>query len=176
MIDDEELRGYYARHRHNVVRMDLNIIRDADHAEDNRYTRARRHFVDWLARGVLRVEAEPAVYVHYQDFALVDGTRVTRRGFITLVELAEYSEGVVLPHEFTLRGPKVDRMELMKATECNLSNVFLLYEDPQQQVDTLLASAINLNTPDLSIDTDDGITHRPGSSRMRPSSQTSRLY
>lgn len=160
VIDDEELRGYYARHRHNVVRMDLNIIRAADHAEDNRYTRARRHFVDWLARGVLRVEAEPAVYVHYQDFALVDGTRVTRRGFITLVELAEYSEGVVLPHEFTLRGPKVDRMELMKATECNLSNVFLLYEDPQQQVDTLLASAINLNTPDLSIDTDDGITHR----------------
>jgi uncharacterized protein (DUF1015 family) len=160
VIDEEELRGYYARHRYNVVRMDLNIIRESDHAENNRYTRARRHLMDWLARGVLRVEDEPALYVHYQDFALVDGTRVTRRGFIGLVELAEYSEGVVLPHEFTLRGPKIDRLELMKATECNLSNVFLLYEDPQQQVDTLLASAIELDKPALSIDTEDGITHR----------------
>jgi uncharacterized protein (DUF1015 family) len=165
VIDDEELRAYYARHRHNVVRMDLNIIRDTDHAENNRYTRARRHFVDWLARGVLRVEAEPALYVHYQDFALVDGTRVTRRGFIGLVELAQYSEGVVLPHEFTLRGPKVDRLELMKQTECNLSNVFLLYEDPQQQVDTLLASAIDLSKPDLAIETEDGVSHRVWSVR-----------
>lgn len=159
VIQDAEQDALYARHPHNIVRVDLNRIHPEDHDEDNRYTRSRRHLMDWLARGVLRLEAEPALYVHHQRFDAPDGSRVTRRGFIGLVRLAEYAEGVVLPHERTLRGPKADRLALMKATESNLSQVFMLYDDPQLAIDAALEEAVARTTPLMELTTEDGIEH-----------------
>lgn len=160
VIDAEEQDELYARHPNNIVRLDLNREQDSDHAENNRYTRARRHLMDWLARGVLRVDDAPSIYVHHQTFSDGRGGQVTRRGFISLVGLAEYEEGIILPHERTLRGPKVDRLELMKATECNLSQIFMLYDDPESMIDNLLEDAIAESDPVVDITTPDEISHR----------------
>ncbi len=160
VIDADEQDELYARHPHNIIRVDLNRQTPDDHDEDNRYTRSRRHLMDWLARGVLTVEDAPSYYVHIQSFDDGKGGRITRRGFIGGVELAEYDEGVVLPHERTLRGPKVDRLELMKATECNLSQIFMLYDDPDSTVDEAFAQVIDGRAPDVDITTPDGITHQ----------------
>ncbi len=159
VIDAAEQAELYARHPNNVVRLDLNEIRPTDHPEDNRYTRARRHLMDWLAQGVLKVESEAALYVHDQEFDDGKGGRALRRGFIGRVRLAEYDEKIVLPHERTLRGPKIDRLELMKATEANLSQVFLLYSDPERAVDAALDAA-RAAEPALDVTTADGIRHR----------------
>lgn len=160
VIDPDEQDELYARHPYNVVRVDLNRRQDGDDDHNNRYTRARRHLMDWLARGVVRVDPEPSFYVHRQTFGDGKGGRITRRGFISLVGLADYDEGVVLPHERTLRGPKLDRLELMKATECNLSQIFMLYDDPASQVDAWLEQAIGEEEPAVDITTPDGITHQ----------------
>ena len=96
VIDAAEQDELYARHPNNIVRLDLNREQSSDHAENNRYTRARRHLMDWLARGILRVEDAPGIYVHHQTFADGRGGQVTRRGFISLVGLAEYEEGIIL--------------------------------------------------------------------------------
>ncbi len=159
VIDDAEQAALYAKHPNNVVRLDLNQIRPEDHAEDNRYTRSRRHLMDWLAQGVLKVESDAALYVHDQEFDDGKGGRALRRGFIGRVRLAEYDEKIVLPHERTLRGPKVDRLELMKATEANLSQVFLLYSDPERAVDAALDAARG-DEPAIDVTTPDGIRHR----------------
>lgn len=160
VIDAAEQDELYARHPNNIVRLDLNREQSSDHAENNRYTRARRHLMDWLARGILRVEDAPGIYVHHQTFADGRGGQVTRRGFISLVGLAEYEEGIILPHERTLRGPKVDRLELMKATECNLSQIFMLYDDPESVVDGWLEDAIAGTDPVIDITTPDDIEHK----------------
>ena len=34
-----------------------------------------------------------------------------RTGVIALVELVDFEKKVVLPHEYTLSGPKIDRFE-----------------------------------------------------------------
>lgn len=159
VIDTREQDALHAQSPYNIVRLDLARGSDADHPEDNRYTRARRHLMDWLATGVLRVEDAPSFYVHHQTFEDGKGSEVTRRGFISLVGLAEYDEGIVLPHERTLRGPKVDRLELMKATECNLSQIFMLYDDPESSIDALLDAAVANQAPLLDITTEDGIAH-----------------
>lgn len=159
VIDDEMLSSLYESHINNIVRMDLNRAATVDNVENNRYTRARRYLMDWLAEGDLTIEDRPTLYVHEQTFTDEQGQQRKRRGFIGLVELAEYDEKIVLPHERTLRGPKEDRLALMKATECNLSQIFMLYEDPEDVVAQALASAV-ASTPDVEITTPDGITHR----------------
>src|SRR5262249_7659773 len=45
------------------------------------------------------------------------------------LELADWSEGVVLPHEHTMRGPKEDRLQLTRATRAYLSPIFSLSAD-----------------------------------------------
>ena len=158
VIDDEQQAAYYERHPHNFIRIDLNKGRDGDDAENDRYTRARRYLFDWLAQGVLTIDDEPSIYVHYQTFEDSSGKQITRRGFLASIRLADYDERVVLPHERTLRGPKEDRLRLMKATECNLSPVFFLYSDPQSRIDTALAAAIEGAEP-TRVETPDGIVH-----------------
>lgn len=158
VISDAQQAGYYAQHPHNFIRIDLNKIQASDTAENNRYTRARRYLFDWIAAGVLTIDDAPSVYVHHQTFADASGTRVTRRGFLANIRLADYEEGVVLRHERTLRGPKEDRLALMKATETNLSPVFFLYRDRESFVDTALTACIDGLTP-ASTTTADGIHH-----------------
>jgi uncharacterized protein (DUF1015 family) len=159
VIDDAGQDALYARHPKNFVRVDLNRITESDHDENNRYTRSRRYLMDWLAEGVMRFEDKPAIYVHHQTFTDAAGNTYTRKGFLAAIRLAEYDEKIVLPHERTLRGPKVDRLELMKATECHLSPVFLLYDDTEGAVDDMLESAVS-GSDAVRIETeDDGIEH-----------------
>lgn len=159
VIDDEEQDTLYDRHPHNVIRLDLNRHQPDDHDENNRYTRSRRHLMDWLAKGVMKLEGHAALYVHVQDFDDESGKRHTRKGFIALTRLADYEEGIVLPHERTLRGPKIDRLNLMKATECNLSQVFFLYDDEERKVDALLFDESRAHYV-IDLTTEDGVRHK----------------
>ncbi|MEM1348690.1 MAG: DUF1015 domain-containing protein, partial [Myxococcota bacterium] len=159
VLDDAERDALYARHPYNVVRLDLNRPAPTDSRDDDRYTRARRYLMDWLAGGVLRLERDEALYVVAQEFDGRDGERVTRWGFIGRVELAAYEERVILPHERTLKGPKADRLALMKATETNLSQVFLLFDDPRHVVGAVLGPVME-HEPLVDITTEDGIRHK----------------
>ena len=160
VISPEEQDALYARHAHNIVRIDLNRAQPQDTPDHNPYTRARRHLMDWLALGVLEIAPKPALYYHAQTFDDGKGNVVTRKGFIGLTKLAEYDEKIVLPHERTLKGPKIDRLNLMKATECNLSQVFMLYGDRQRQVDKAFERQIDLDLPTFDLTTPDGIRHK----------------
>ncbi|RAL23937.1 DUF1015 domain-containing protein [Lujinxingia litoralis] len=160
VIDEAMLEELYQRHPQNVVRLDLNRRQASDSPENNRYTRARRYMFDWLAQGVMIVEPEPAIYVHVQEFEDEAGQVYRRQGFMALVRLADYEERVVLPHERTLKGPKADRLELMKATDANLSQIFFLYDDEEGDVDRPLYGAIEGEAAALDIRTEDGIRHQ----------------
>ena len=160
VIDADEQDELYERHGANVIRLILNRQHDSDTGENNRYTRARRHLMDWLARGILRQDNRPGLYAHHQTFSDTHGTEHTRKGFLGAVRLADYDEEIVLPHERTLRGPKVDRLELMKACEANMSPVFFLYDDPERKVDALLEANLE-KAQELDVSTEhDGIRHR----------------
>jgi uncharacterized protein (DUF1015 family) len=63
------------------------------------------------------------MYVHEVRF---DGRR--RRDLIAALRLQPYEDRVVLPHERTHRGPKEDRLALMRATKANLEPLWFLYE------------------------------------------------
>ena len=113
VIPDSELARYEALSPYNAVRL-TRPGRD--------YDRAARTFHDWLREGVLATDP-PSMYVHE---VLFDGKR--RRDLIAALRLQPYQDGVVLPHERTHRGPKEDRLALLRATKVSFEPLWFLYE------------------------------------------------
>ncbi|MCB9507325.1 MAG: DUF1015 domain-containing protein [Myxococcales bacterium] len=154
VIDDPMRDALYSRSPYNFVRIDFARPQDGDP-----YAGAAASFRKWIEDGVLLRDEEPCYYVYEQTFDVAPGERVTRRGFLGRVRLHDYDERIILPHERTLSGPKEDRMRLMIATEAQLSQLFLLYDDPARAVDDALAAARE-PAPFFDATTDDGIHHR----------------
>src|SRR5262249_42144478 len=63
-----------------------------------------------------------------------------RRGFIALGKLEDYAADVVFRHEQTLAKPKADRLELLRATRAHFGQIFMLYSDPENQIEGALVS------------------------------------
>jgi uncharacterized protein (DUF1015 family) len=106
-----------------------------------RYQRAHQLLEHWLAEGVLRLDAEPALYRYTQQFVdpLTGATR-TRTGYFVLLHTEPYEHGVVLPHEHTFPGVKEDRFRLLEATRTHLEAIFGLYE-PTPSLQEALSNA-----------------------------------
>ncbi|MCJ7730325.1 MAG: DUF1015 domain-containing protein, partial [Sedimentisphaerales bacterium] len=60
--------------------------------------------------------------------------------FISLAKLEELGKGV-RPHEHTLEGPKIDRLNLRRATKASFGLVFMLYQDPRNVADKAVQKA-----------------------------------
>jgi uncharacterized protein (DUF1015 family) len=134
---------YYDLSPYNIVRITKGRDQEDDTpGGDNVYTRAHEYFRTWLDAGYLLPEARPAFYVYHQTFELPDGTALTRKAFIGALKLVEFDEGVVLPHERTLAGPKIDRLNLLRATATNFGLIFMLYPDADNRINALLNTAI----------------------------------
>jgi uncharacterized protein (DUF1015 family) len=127
-VIDAELRAeLVARSANNVVEIDLPEP-PADGGD--RYERAAATMREWLERGVLVREEEPALWALRQDYSGPDGSERTRTGFLARVRVEEYGPGRIRPHERTHPGPKEDRLRLTRATRANLSPIFSLFADP----------------------------------------------
>ena len=142
---------YYDLHKYNIVRITKGREYRNDTPTDNVYTRARDYFHTWLDAGYMLRDPAPAFYVYHQAFTLPNGTELTRRAFIAALELVEFAEGIVLPHERTLSGPKVDRLNLMRATGTNFGQIFMLYPDAENSINAIFDTAIAGRQPDADV-------------------------
>ena len=124
----------HARSPHNIVRIDLGITTPSDNDCENRYTRAAAQLADWKAQGILARDTRPTMTFVEEKFTGPDGRTRTRHGFLALLRLHDFGEGVVFPHERTLSGPKEDRFRLVQATGMSLSPVFMLYDLPGDEI------------------------------------------
>ncbi|HEY3377000.1 MAG TPA: DUF1015 domain-containing protein [Armatimonadota bacterium] len=140
IINANEQAALYARDPHNVIRLEYGQQSPADTESDNRYTRARATLDAWLEEQTLVMEGQPAFYPHQQRYAWA-GQSYTRSGFFAAVELQPFDQGDVLPHEWTLKGPKVDRLQLMHTCLASFSPVFGLYDGRKSELGELLARA-----------------------------------
>ena len=122
----------YARSPYNIARVDYGEDRpDIDKSVDH-YAVAARELEDWLENGVLVREAEPRLYVYDQEFELGGETR-RRRAVFGALRLEEWEKGIVLPHEVTGAGAKLDRQRLLEATATHLSPIMGLYRPEGMQ-------------------------------------------
>jgi uncharacterized protein (DUF1015 family) len=163
VIDDALQESLYKRHPANVIRLILNRPEPGDDPDDalqgsNRYSRAATFFRNWRKEGVLMTESDPAIYVYHQQFNY-GGQEFTRRGFMCRVRLERFGEGKIYPHEETHASAKADRLRLTKACKANLSQIFGLYPDPQNEAQQILEKAIVGKTPLEAVD-HLSVTHR----------------
>lgn len=138
-VIDEAQRGVLFRlSEYNIARI-TRADRNEDNAAGSPYAAAAELFADWCARGVLKQDPVPAVYV-YEQFFEVHDRKFSRTGVIALARIERLGEGV-LPHETTLPAPRKDRLDLIRATRVQFGQVFGLYPDPDGVVDSILDAA-----------------------------------
>jgi uncharacterized protein (DUF1015 family) len=130
VIDTAMRAELLARSPYNAVAIDLpkpyGETGPQAAGEGNPYERAAQAIADWQQAGALVQDSEPAIWAMEQDYTGPDGSSHTRHGILARVRVEDFATGTILPHERTLPGPKQDRLELMRATRCNLSPIFSL--------------------------------------------------
>ena len=159
-ITPEMQSRYYDLSTHNLVRIILGKAFETDSDKFNVYTRAAEYLHDWRSGGILKQDQEPSIYLYIQTFT-VPGTRnlAERRGLIALGRLQDYSEGVVFRHEQTLAKPRQDRLNLLRATRAHFGQIFMLYSDPQAEVERSLEKQAE-EDPDISVLDEYEVMHR----------------
>ena len=152
--------GYYKASPYNLVRVILGKSEAGDNETENVYSRAAASLKQWQAEGVLEQDAEPSIYVYSQTFKVPgdpSGAEIERRGFIALGRVDDYDNKVVFRHELTLSGPKVDRLNLTRATDTYCELLFMVYHDPADEVGKTLAQN---GPPTLEMRDEYGVVHR----------------
>ncbi len=151
---------YYGLSPHNFVRLDKGKEEASDDDSQNVYTRAAATLEQWIAGGILAQDLEPALYPYFQEFAHPETAVIyTRKGFIGLTQVSDYSARVVHRHELTHSGPKKDRLELTRCTKSHFGQLFMLYDDPAQTIDAQLEQTAQ-REPLISARDEYGVLHR----------------
>ena len=151
---------YYQLSPYNLVRVILGKTEAGDDESTNVYSRASASLRQWQSEGVLQQDTEPSIYVYSQRFRIPgdsSGAEAERRGFIALGRVDDYENKVVFRHERTLSGPKVDRLNLTRATDAYCELLFMVYHDPADEVGKTLAQD---GPPTVELRDEYGVLHR----------------
>ena len=160
VIKPEERAALAARHHANIIRLILSQPHTDDTDNANQYTRAAKLMNRWIADGTLVRDTTPRYYIYDQSFNAPNGKNYTRRALIALVKLEPFENRVVLPHEKTHAGPKIDRLNLMRECHANLSPIFLLYADPTGDIEQIMERFTNTHRPEIDCPETFGSTHQ----------------
>ncbi len=153
VITPAQQRALATRNPHNAVHLEL------AEGGDDRYQRVASLLAAWIRDGKLRRDESAMLYVYEQEF-IEEGHIFTRRALIAAVEAQPWEEGAVKPHEFTMSGPKEDRLKLLQATGVQFSPVFMIARDRAGQLASFLESVITGTPPHATATTIDGDHHR----------------
>ncbi|MCY4403499.1 MAG: DUF1015 domain-containing protein [Candidatus Poribacteria bacterium] len=160
VIKPEERVDLETRHSANIIRLILSQPQDNDTANDNQYTRAAALLNQWINNKTLLQDTTPRYYIYDQSFQAPDGKHYTRRALIALVKLEPFENKVILPHEKTHAGPKIDRLNLMRTCHTNLSPIFLLYADSDGEIEQVMHGFTDDNPPLIDCPESFGSTHQ----------------
>jgi uncharacterized protein (DUF1015 family) len=152
IVSDKEREELIAKSDKNIIRLEL------PKGGDERYKEAGKLLSEWKSFGTLVKDPEPAFYIYEIEFT-ANGKRGSLKGFVGLVKLQEFSDGVVLPHEETLSKAKTDRFNLMSETMCNFSQIYSLYMDENGECQEVIKFN-STRSPHMSVTDNDGTIHR----------------
>ncbi len=152
IISEKQRKDFIAKNKYNVIRLEL------PKEGGDVYQTAAQTLDMWRRNGVLIYEDKPAIYIYEEEFS-AHNKRRSIKGIIARVRLEEFSKGIILPHEFTLSKAKEDRFNLMKATNCNFSQIYALYMDEKHKTLSTV-ERLSADKPEFEFSDSDGITHR----------------
>lgn len=141
VISEKAGEAFLKKNKYNMIQLDLRNNSQSKDAGNERYAEAAARFESWQHENILIREDKESIYLYYIDYKHPSGRRMTRKGLVSLVGLADFSEGIVKPHEKTFDAVVADRLELMDTCRAQFSKVFSLFSDEENQVISALESA-----------------------------------
>ncbi|MDA8215843.1 MAG: DUF1015 domain-containing protein [Nitrospiraceae bacterium] len=156
IITPEYREVLYQKSPYNIVRIDFGKEFQGDDDSNNRHTRAKDFFEQWIREGVFVRDEQPSFYAYEIDYNLHGETK-RLRGILAMVKIEELGRGVY-PHEATHSKPKADRLNLMRACLANISPIYSLYNSPEK-ITTGIIDNIS-GAPYISAKDMDGATHK----------------
>jgi uncharacterized protein (DUF1015 family) len=159
VISREEQQAFHEKSPYNFIRLELGLPTPEDSSENNPHTRAAAWMRQWEHQGILVRNPKPSIYCYELDYKNGHQPVKTRKGFICALRLEDFSSGRVRPHEKTFQAIKDERLALMLACNANLSPVFALYPDSNEEAYSALASG-RRGDPVISFTDFAGMTHR----------------
>jgi uncharacterized protein (DUF1015 family) len=120
VLSPADIDTLLSRHDHNIVAVDVPLDRDGP----DRYEIAARRMATWIDEGVLIRDASPSLTLYRMEFSDETGRARHTVGVIGALEVVDEGASGVLPHERTTPKAKTDRLDLTRATQCNLSPVW----------------------------------------------------
>jgi uncharacterized protein (DUF1015 family) len=152
---------YYAADPHNLIAVEKGRSYPTDSQQNNVYTRAAAALDGWIRENIVVQDPVPSFYAYTQEYTVPGtGEQRTRRGFIGVGKLEDYSAGIVFRHEHTHSGPKADRLELLRHTRTHTGQLFMLYSDPQKRIDEILTDAECSTPAEMLLRDEYGVVHR----------------
>nr|MDO8088495.1 DUF1015 domain-containing protein [Candidatus Sigynarchaeum springense] len=149
VISDAQREAFSKRSEYNYV----HLILPKDDRGD-KYADSAARLEQWIHAGVFMKDPEESIYVYGHTFKY-SGKEYTRLGFVALVEIEPLGKGV-LPHEKTFPKPMEDRLKLMEANKANLEQIFFIYNDEPNIIESILQKAIAGKPEDEKFEDDDG--------------------
>jgi len=150
VIDEKYQDALYSRSEFNCVRLILN-------KSENRYEESASCFNDWKEKEILIKTDKPAIFYIVQKYINEKGKLIERKGFIARNKIEDFESKKILPHEFTMGGPKEDRFKLVTSTGAFYSQIFMVYNDEKQRIEKEVASKYLSSKPYIDITDDLGI-------------------
>ncbi|MDR0306650.1 MAG: DUF1015 domain-containing protein [Chitinispirillales bacterium] len=162
MIDEALIDTLYAKDPHNVVRITQNRKETSDSANKDRHVRAAAFLKEWIDKKIIVQDDSDSVYIYRQQFTAEQNGQIVsheRTGICVLVKLVDFEEQVVLPHEYTLSGPKQDRYELMETTNANTGLIFGLATDDNGEFYTMIRKIMDSASLAGTFTDENGVVH-----------------
>lgn len=156
IITPEYREVLYKKSPYNIVRIDFGKELQGDDDSNNRHTRAKDFFEQWLKEGILVKDDKPSFYAYEIDYMLYGESRKLR-GILAMVRIEELGKGIY-PHEATHSKPKADRLNLMRSCLANISPIYSLYNSPEKITSRILNGI--KETPHISAHDADGFVHK----------------
>ncbi|MGC9325967.1 MAG: DUF1015 domain-containing protein [Desulfomonilia bacterium] len=141
VMSPQQVEDFYGKSPYNAVRLVLGKQFPKDTRDNNRYTRSRDFYRQWLQEKILIQDEIPSLYYHEHTYTLMDKPHV-RKGFITSVRLDDDEKKTIRPHEYTLKGPKIDRLRLMSEVNTNFSSIFGIYSDSKKMFENIICPTL----------------------------------
>ncbi len=148
VIDEKYQQNLYDKSPYNIVRLILS-------KEEDKYNSAKRDFEDWKNKEVLIKTKKPSIFYIVQKYTNEKGKTIERKGFIARNKIEDFSSKKILPHEFTMGGPKQDRLNLVTATKAFFSQIFMVYDDKTQKIEKMAQKYLS-QKPFINVTDDNG--------------------
>ncbi len=152
VIDADYRQELLSRNEYNIVNLILPV-------GDDCYKNAGKIFDSWKEEKILINTQKPSIFYLVQKYRNQKGALIERKGFIARNKIEEFDSKKILPHEYTMGGPKEDRFNLLCATGAFFSQIFMVYDDKTKKIENEVYEKYKGKKPFIDAFDDSGTQH-----------------